>query len=281
MFKTIGNTFALMNASWKVLKSDRSLIWFPIMSGIGLAIVILAGIGAFAATGNLAEGRQVDAGGYIVGAVFYLFGSFIVIYFNSALIAAAYVRLQGGQPTVGSALQVANSHLPAIFGWACFSTTIGLIIEQLRGQRGGVLSILGYILQAIWAYVTYFVVPVLVLEGLSPMEAVKRSSSLFRDTWGKQAVSNFGFGLLFFAVAIVATVPVLVALALGSLLAAGIIGVFLSLPIAVIGFAALVAMEGIFRAALYKFATTGNGTILPEDVFRNAYVDKSNRGSWT
>ena len=58
----------------------------------------------------------------------YLAGSFVTIYFNSALVAAAYAHLRGDEVSTGSAIAVANAHLPSIFGWACFATTVGLIL---------------------------------------------------------------------------------------------------------------------------------------------------------
>ena len=41
MFGTIGHTFELMKMSWRVLMLDRELIFFPVMSAVGM--VLLAG----------------------------------------------------------------------------------------------------------------------------------------------------------------------------------------------------------------------------------------------
>jgi hypothetical protein len=279
MFKTIGNTWALIGASWRVLNQDRKLLLFPIMSGLAVVVVVLVAAGAFAVTGSYDEDSGISTTGYVIGAAFYLAATFLIIYFNAALIAAAHQLIKGGSPTVSSALQVANSHLPTIFGWACFSTTIGLLIEQLRNGDGFVFKIIAWVLSAIWAYMTYFVVPVLVLEGLSPLAAVKRSSALFKQTWGNQAVSNFGFGLAYVVVIVIAVVPTLVALTAGTALAI-VVGLFISLPMLVAGCAVLASMEGIFRAALYEYASSGSGSMFPDEVLRRAYVSKGERGSW-
>ena len=37
---------------------------------------------------------------------------------------------------------------------------------------------------------------VLVVEGVGPVEAIKRSASLLRKTWGEQIVGNFSIGLV-------------------------------------------------------------------------------------
>jgi Family of unknown function (DUF6159) len=206
--------------------------------------------------------------------------TFAVIYFNSALVAAAYDYMKGGKPTISSALDAANEHLPSIFGWACFSTTIGLILDQLRHGDNGVLKIVGWIVGAIWTYMTYFVVPVLVIEGLGPFEAIQRSTSLFRQTWGKQLVSNFGFGIAYFIVLVAGITPLVLA-ATSSTAAAVVVGLLVTVPIIAGGVIVLVAMEGIFRAALYQYAATGEAPgMFPPHALRNAYVEKGKQGGW-
>ena len=44
---------------------------------------------------------------------------------------------------------------------------------------------------------TFFVVPIIVSENIGPINAIKRSTSLFKQTWGDQVVANFGFGIFF------------------------------------------------------------------------------------
>ena len=48
-----------------------------------------------------------------------------------------------------------------------------------------------------WSVATFLVVPVLVVEKVGPLDAIKRSASLLRKTWGEQLVGNFGIGLVF------------------------------------------------------------------------------------
>src|SRR5215212_8831535 len=103
MFATIGHTFELMKMSWRVLMKDRELIWFPIMSGaillivVGIAAAIGASTGTFDRLNNdSASGQQANAADVILGIAMYSIGTFVVIFFNSALIAAAMERLRGG-----------------------------------------------------------------------------------------------------------------------------------------------------------------------------------------
>ena len=112
---------------------------------------------------------------------------------------------------------------------------------------------LGQILVSIvggaWSYLTFFVIPTIVVEGVGPVQAIKRSSSLFKKTWGEQFVSTFGFGLLFVGAVILGALPALIV---------GQISPVLGVAVGVVtvgGAAALVSsLEGIFKAALYEYA---------------------------
>src|SRR5690606_30421580 len=129
--------------SWRVLMKDRELILFPIMSGIVLlsvagifaAIASATGtldrVGGASSTGTTEEMRPVDL---LLGLTLYTVSSFVVIFFNSALVAAALERLRGGDPNVRSGLNAAMTHLHTILGWALISATVGLILQMLRGR---------------------------------------------------------------------------------------------------------------------------------------------------
>ena len=60
----------------------------------------------------------------------------------------------------------------AVVGFA-----INLIQETLKDKLGFLGGLLGGLFEFAWAAITYFVLPVLVVEGLGPVGAVKRSSS--------------------------------------------------------------------------------------------------------
>lgn len=260
MFRTIGHTFELMKMSWSVLMKDRELILFPIMSAIGVLIVIGLFFGVAAATGTVDRLDTATGSGttestqpvdYILAVALYASSTFVVIFFNTALVAAALERLRGGDPNVRSGLRAASSHLPAILGWALITATVGLILQILRDRMENniigqlVLGMIG----GVWAYMTFFVVPVLVAEGLGPIAAIKRSSGLFRRTWGRQVASSFGFGLVYIIAVLIAFLPAAALFVVSPL--AGIVVGAITIPIAM---GTVQAMEGIFKAALYEFA---------------------------
>ncbi len=276
MFATFGRTWNITKICWQILQKDRELILFPVFSGAALAIlaVLVLGVGgATGAIGRLQDVRPESVGltGGDMGLLFiaYFALSFIVIYFNTALVGAAMIRIRGGDPTVRDGLAIANSRLPQILGWSLISGTVGLILRVLREQAGDnmfgqiIISMVG----GVWAYLTFFVVPTIVVEGVGPVEAIKRSSSLLKRTWGEQVVSSFGFGLLFVAAVVVGILPALV-IAKISPVAGVAVGVL------TVGLAAAVvsSLEGIFKAALYEYAA--------ENVVADEFSQELLRGSY-
>ena len=283
MFKTFGNTLELIQASWRVLQEDRRLILLPVASAVAVLIMAALMLGVFAGTGTLdrlnGEGT-VEAVDVIIAVATYTAAVFIIIYFNAALVAIAYERLRGGNPSLRYGLRVSQRHIWSILGWAMIAATVELILSQLRDSDNLVGKIVGWIASSLWAFSTFFVIPILVVEGVSPVEAMRRSTSLLSKTWGNQFVANFGFFFGYILVAVIAIIPIAIGAAVAPE-AAVILGVLLSLPIVVIGFANLLAMEGIFKAALYQYAAGGEvHQYFSESAMRNAYVAKDDKGSW-
>lgn len=280
MFQSFSRTFDLMKKSWRVLMQDRELMLFPVLAGIvviasaGLLATVAYGLGTF---DRISAASQAGGSAAFTGSDIALFVvmSFvftaITVFFNSALIAAALERLNGGDPTVRSGLNAAVRHLPAILGWAAISATVGLILQIIRGQaREGAMAIVTRIAIAIvggiWAYMTFFVVPIMVAEDLGPIAAIKRSKALFRQTWGQQAVAGFGFGLIYVG-AVLVTAVVAVPLAMVSPL----LGIIAGAAVFSVTFGAVAAMEGIFKAALYGFASGKPSAAFDDATLRSAY----------
>lgn len=282
MFQSISHTFGLMKTSWRVLMQDRELMLFPVLSGI----VVIAVAGFFAALGYslgtfdrvAASSNEASTAVTVNGADMALFVALsfvmtaVAVFFNAALISAALERLNGGDPTVRSGLNAAVRSLPAILGWASISATVGLLLQLARSQaREGALAIVTRIAIAIvggiWAYMTFFVVPIMVAERLGPIAAIKRSKALFSQTWGNQAVAGFGFGLIYLG-AILVTAVVAVPL----FMIYPLLGIIAGAAVFSVTFGTVAAMEGIFKAALYGFAAGK-----PSDAFDNATLRSAYR----
>ncbi len=252
MFATIGHTFELMKMSWRVLMLDRELILFPVMSAAALVVLAAVVFGGGLAGGafQLAEeGGEASAGDVVLGLFLVFSSSFIVIFFNAALVAAAQERLRGGDPNVASGLKAATAHIHHIFAWAIITTIVSLILQALRDRGGIAGQVAAWIGGVAWGLATFFVIPLLVAEGVGPIEAIKRSSSLLRQTWGRQITASFGFGIVTIGAVIVAIIP---AFLLG--LIHPLLGIAIGVPLVGLAIGTVTTLEGIFKAALYDFA---------------------------
>jgi hypothetical protein len=108
-----------------------------------------------------------------------------------------------------------------------------------------------------WTVATFMVIPVLAFENVGPIEALKRSSSIFRQRFGTVARGALRFGVLFIGLSLAAVaVGVLgVMIAAGGLPAVGIPVVVLGV-IGVIGVGMYASAAGMYmRTILYRFAT--------------------------
>ena len=271
MFRTIGHTFELMKMSWRVLMMDRELILFPIMSGVALLVLVVVMLGVGGATGTLdrvSEGssESLGAADAILGAAFVFVSSAIVIFFNAALIAAALERLRGGDPNIASGLRAASARLPQILAWALITVIVSMILQALR-ERGGIAgSIASMIGGVAWSLATFFVIPVLVTEGVGPIEAIKRSAGLLRQTWGNQVTANFGFMIVGLLAVLVAIVPAALLFFVHPLL-----GIAVGVPLVAVAIGTVQALEGIFKAALYDYASGDDPHGFDRDTLAGAY----------
>ncbi|MGE3074092.1 MAG: DUF6159 family protein [Dehalococcoidia bacterium] len=265
MFRTIGRTWNLGKLSWSVLMQDKELLLFPVFGLISAAIVlaIFASIayatGSFDrldaamndSTGSTAESVNVlDVVLYVLGAVAV---AYCVIFFNAALVAAALERLRGGDPNVQTGIAAVLPHALNILGWAIISASVGLILQALRSRTDNILGRIALsIAGGVWAYMTFFVVPILVAQGIGPIDAIKHSSSLFKRTWGEQVASNFGFGIFYVLAFVIVAIPIVLIFALNP-----VAGLIVGIALVTLALGTVQAIEGIFKAALYEYAHDG------------------------
>lgn len=276
MFATIGHTIDLMKMSWRVLMLDRELILFPIMSVVALVAVAAAVLGGgllSGAFGLAQEGGEGSTGDLALGLLLAFVSMAVVIFFNAALVAAAMERLRGGDPSVTSGLKAASARVPQILAWAVVVTAVMLILRAIRNRGGIAGQIAAMFGEAAWELASFFAVPFIVEEGVGPFDALRRSASLLRQTWGRQITAGFGFGLL-------TIVAVIVAVLIAVLLAAihPFLGLAIGIPLVGLAWATVTALEGIFKAALYDYATGREPHGFDQASLQNAYHPQASGG---
>jgi hypothetical protein len=275
MFERLSNSFALAQSSWQVLRLDKKLIVFPMLSGLGCFLVLVTFALPFLARPQLlnflndvGDGGKAPPWVYVVAFLYYFCNYFVVIFCNAALISCALIRFNGGEPTVSDGLQAAASRLPQIFAWALVSATVGLLLKIVENAHEKAGAIISAILGLAWTVMTFFVVPVLVVEKVGPFEAVKRSMSILRKTWGEALIGRAGIGFFLFLLAL----PGIALLVIGGIACTKVVALGVALILlAVVWFVLLgaigSALEGIFLAALYQYAANDQ---VPEGFDRRA-----------
>lgn len=281
----IKRSWALAKASLEVLKKDKELVIFPILSGIAM-LFITAGFAIPSLVGNVIDGI-FDTGipflGYVVLFAFYLVQYLVVYFFNTALVGAAMIRLRGGDPTVKDGFRIAFSRMGPIAGWALLSATVGLVLNMVSGKGdkkgSGIRTLISNLLGAAWNVVTFLVVPVLAIEGLGPVKALKRSWELLKKSWGEQIAGTLSIGAVFGLIGVLGGL-LLVGLAVGisivleSFIPAIIFGFLLIVFIMVISLISS-SLNGIFTAAVYAYAVDGQVGLFEEDLVRNAVITQT------
>jgi len=278
MFRRFENSWNLVKASWAVLRADKELLIFPIISMIAVSLVTLTFLVPsffwFASNGTANHSAWSNPLFLVFLLVFYLAQYTVIFFCNTALVGAAMIRLDGGDPTVSDGFRIASERIGKIVAYAFISATVGMFFRWLS-EKGFLGRIVAGLIGVTWNIATYLVVPVLVVEDVGPIEAIKRSAALLRQSWGEQIAGHVGISVVFgFAMLgiMLAAVPVMIGvIALKSVVL--IVGTVLALIVILMGMGLLSsALNGIYTAAVYKYATTGNpGEFFDKDVVAQTF----------
>lgn len=280
MFERFQRSWDLVNACMGILKEDRSLFIFPLMSGIAM----LAIVGSFAVPlyplvrGLAGYEHTLNSLAYLGLFLFYWVQFTIVAFFNTALVEVAMERLDGREATTGDGLRRAWERMPIILAYAAIGATVGTLLRFI-GERVGIIGkfavgILGFA----WTVATSLVVPVLAAEDVGPLEAIERSVELIKKAWGEDLIGNAGIGLVF------GVFMGVIAVSGGFLFIAALVARELSFAVLVV-VVVLIALcavalvqatlSAVYQAALYRYAAgeTKSGDIDPS-LLKSAFTAK-------
>ncbi|MEI8194869.1 MAG: DUF6159 family protein [Phycisphaerae bacterium] len=269
MWDRISYTWGLMRSSWDILKQDKTLLLFPLLSGLCCLLVLASFAVPMWVTGfwqpparAAAPAQQVAYYGVLF--VFYFCNYFVITFFNTGIVACAIRRMRGESATFTDGMALAFSQIHLIAGWALVSASVGLILRIIEDRSAKIGAIVAGLLGMAFTVVSFLVVPVLVAENKGPFAALATSTKLLRKTWGDQLVGNFSFGLVFFVLGIPAFILIGVgvflavgagggAMGLSGLILCGAIGVLYLVILSLIQS----ALQSIFQAAVYFYSAEG------------------------
>ncbi len=262
----IGRSFELVGQSYRILMKDKELMILPLISGVFIVFAIAAMAVGFGLDSSHLPQRGPAL--YLPSFLFYVVTYAIGIFFQAAIVAGATERMRGGDPTVGSALAAAARRIGPILMWAVVAATVGMVLRAIHNRVGFIGKIVATLLGGAWSLATFFVVPVLVLEDRSIPESFKRSVSVLRETWGETLVGGTTLG----AAAVCAWLT-LVAITGLAAMAFGVVALAVLAVGAVLLMVFFSALQGVFVASLYRFATgdratSGLDAALLEQAFR-------------
>jgi hypothetical protein len=281
-------SWKITQLTFRVINQDRELIWFALLSFIFSSLFAVAMIVPSVVPTFMAEGLSQDSlqtFQYIIIFLTYFGLAFIATFFNVCVVYTTKIRFEGGNATFGESMRFAFTKLGLIFQWSLLSATVGLLLKILdnlasRLGKGGqiIASILIGLLGMAWSIISIFVVPVLVYEGLGPIDAVKKSTQVIKKTWGESLIRHFGLGLIQFLVFVI-----IIALSFGLTYvlanAFDVIGLAIGIGVGIL----LMLLTGlifsvantIFNTALYVYA---NKSLVAEgfdeETVKGAFVNK-------
>ena len=209
-FDRLSNGWTLAMNSLKVLKENKQLIIFPVLSGISLVLIMGSFVLVFLGVNGWSDENIEDPGtigNYLYLFLFYLVNYFIVVFFNMGLIHCTRLYFRGEEVSINAGLRFSLSRIGTIFSWAVFAATVGTILRIIQEESGFIGKIITGIIGIVWNIATFFVVPVIAYEDLGPIAAFKRSSQLMKQKWGESLGATFSFGLIQFLAMIVLIIP--------------------------------------------------------------------------
>ncbi len=251
----IARSWRLTRASWDVVRGDRSLLALAAISaitgGIGLALIFILG-------GSFQNGRLQGDELALFALIFAYPLTFVSVFFNTAIAAAASAALEGRHLSVGEALAVPMRKLGTVALWSLIAAVVGFLLEQAASRLplGG--SIAARLVGLGWALASLFAVPIIALEDCSAPEALKRSSHVVKKRWGEGIGGSLIIGA-WTAIAVLVTIVVFVVAAVATNDVPAVRDAVIVLGVLVL--AAIVAVQLVvrqtFAVALYRYATDG------------------------
>lgn len=282
MFARLSRSWHLVKASASVLQKDKELLWFPLISTAALVLVMacfaLPVFGLAAIDGLERADGSTPPLVYVIAFLFYFVQYSVIFFFNTALVGAAMIRLGGGDPTFSDGMKIATSKLVTILGYAFIAATVGMILRAIQERVGFVGKIIVGMLGVGWSIATYLVVPVLAARDVGPIEAIKESATLLKDTWGENVIGQAGMGLVFGLILMAVIFCGIVLIGLSAMTQSLVlIAVAVVVTVLAVGITVLIqaALAGIYSAALYRYATDGKGsTGFEADTLKLAFAPK-------
>lgn len=261
MFTRLRNGWAISMASLGLLKQNKRLVVFPLLSSIASLVVVASFVAPIVGTTTgrnifMTEDPSAATGQKLVLFLLYFCCYFVTLFFNAALVGVTMMHLDGRPYKLSDGLRIAWDRFSLILMWAVIAASVGFVLKMIEQRSRLAGKVVALVLGSAWTAMTYFVVPVLIVERAPAHKAIGRSFSLVKQTWGEGLVANWANGVIV-GLGVVAGVIVMFAAAATGDPVIGGLGLLLGL--AWMGAMVLVSvtLDSITNAVLYVYARTG------------------------
>ncbi len=253
-------SWRLFKQSLNILKQDKEIILFPVISSLLLMIAgAIFGVGMWL-SGALAQ-EENDLLFYVALFAYYVIAYFIITYFKVGLTAIVYERINGGNIGFSEGMNRAKNISGKIFIWSLLASTVGVVLQFISNRSKLLGKLAAGLLGAAWAIVTMFIAPTLLLDNVSVWQSVKNSGSVFKKTWGETIIMNLSLGLVTIVLFLGTVVAHGLLLFLSASLGLGIITYVIILVLfflsAIVLSVVTSTLSEIFKVALYSYARFG------------------------
>lgn len=247
----IGRGWRLTQVAWKLIRAD------PTMLVLALAAVFFGTVFSllFAYLLGTTAAHHSDARTILLAFAALYIATLTSVFFNVALACAASAAFDGERMGPREAIRMAWGKRRRIALWSLISAVVGMLLAELANRLPGGARLVVRFVGAAWGLATIFVVPILAMEGVGPVDALKRSAGLVKRRWGESISGRISIS----AWTVLATLPLVVLLVIGVALlhrhpGTGVALIGFSLVAIVAVLTAAAATQQVFAVALYRYA---------------------------
>jgi len=253
-----------------LVKSRKDLLAWPVRAVVFGGIVGLVTVLPGAIILAVSDSTPVMVAGGVLVVVGLVAAATAANLQLASLVVSADEALHGRHLDKTEARDRAGGHLGDLLGWSVVSVVVGLIVGAIRGNGDSGIAttilrgLLSGLIAAAWSFITFFVLPVMILEKVGTVTAIKRSASIVRQKYGMTIVGSVRIGARFALMYILPGVLILAAGVAGGIvlggatgIAIGAIGVIVGGALIVIGGVWTSTCKNVFGVALYRWASDG------------------------
>lgn len=215
MSSILQDNLLFFETSLRVLKRNKDLLVLPLLNILCIAILCGIGLDVILITRN-EPNIQNTVLLVISAAVLFFLAAFLAQFFNAALSACTIARLQNQDQSVLQGILIAMRNFVPLIKWTLLNGSVGFLFKLTESSNIMLGEMVSFFLDLKWMIASFFVIPLIVNDGLSPIEALNRIREVFDKKIRKRIMLTMLFILPVIALIIAAycmtvwiTVPIL------------------------------------------------------------------------